>query len=359
MTAPDAKPPTMQDVANAAGVSAMTVSRVLKNNPNVASYTRTRVQNAIAHLRYMPNPLLTALVEQRRRKSDSSRGTVLAYIIDKHYAIGTCGYGYTLFSGARDQARQLGFSLEVFAVGRKPHHERQIDNLLYSRGISGVILAPMPLDISTRCYTFNWERYAAVRLDYGFDGLAFEQVLSDHYHGMRQIMTECVRRQMRKIGLIMGQVFHQRVDHRVQAAYLNGCGKHPIPPLILKAWDNKTFSGWIRRNTPEVVVSSMVFLPQIYAALKHAGLRVPDDVGMISLNTNPEPGGPAFDSKVVSGVDPMARQMGIAAVNRLTAQLFRNERGVPTLASCTTIPTQWVEGDTLSKKPDPAEGKHR
>ena len=91
----------------------------------------------------------------------------------------------------------------------------------------------------------------------------------------------------------------------------------------------------------------MIFIPKIYAALKSTGLRVPVDMGLISLNTSPEPGGAAVDSFVLTGVDPMARQMGIAAVNQLTAQLFRNEGGLPEFPNCTTIPTQWVEGETL------------
>ena len=103
----------------------------------------------------------------------------------------------------------------------------------------------------------------------------------------------------------------------------------------------------LQKNKPEVVVSSILFLPHVHAALKSAGHKVPGDIGLISLSTGPHPGEAGVDAVVVTGVDPMARQMGIAAVNQLTAQLFRNERGLPEFPNCTTIPTQWVEGETL------------
>ena len=52
-----AKPARMSDVAKAAGVSSMTVSRVLNRNPNVTEDTRKRVFAAIQDLRYHRNEL--------------------------------------------------------------------------------------------------------------------------------------------------------------------------------------------------------------------------------------------------------------------------------------------------------------
>ena len=46
---------TINDVANLAGVSIKTVSRVVNNEPNVRKDTRDRVEQAIADLNYRPN----------------------------------------------------------------------------------------------------------------------------------------------------------------------------------------------------------------------------------------------------------------------------------------------------------------
>ncbi len=53
--------PTISDVARAAGVSLMTVSRVINNEANVRPATREKVEAAIAQLNYAPNPAARSL----------------------------------------------------------------------------------------------------------------------------------------------------------------------------------------------------------------------------------------------------------------------------------------------------------
>jgi DNA-binding LacI/PurR family transcriptional regulator len=58
------RPVTMQDIANAAGVSQSTVSRVLNDTPTsvpIAADTRQRVQEVAKRLGYRPNPLARGL----------------------------------------------------------------------------------------------------------------------------------------------------------------------------------------------------------------------------------------------------------------------------------------------------------
>lgn len=59
------RPPGMNDVARAAGVSHQTVSRVLNDHPNVRAETRDRVLEAIANLGYRRNSAARALVTRR------------------------------------------------------------------------------------------------------------------------------------------------------------------------------------------------------------------------------------------------------------------------------------------------------
>src|SRR6266852_8038180 len=62
---------TLRDVARLAGVSTMTVSRVVNNSRDVKSETRARVESAIAQLGFVPNPLGRLLAEKKRRASVS------------------------------------------------------------------------------------------------------------------------------------------------------------------------------------------------------------------------------------------------------------------------------------------------
>jgi len=64
-TGPVSRPPAMNDVARAAGVSHQTVSRVLNGHPSVRPETRDRVMAAIATLGYRRNSAARALVTRR------------------------------------------------------------------------------------------------------------------------------------------------------------------------------------------------------------------------------------------------------------------------------------------------------
>ena len=76
----------MSDVAQLAGVSTMTVSRVLNENPNVTEGMRQRVFAAIEQLHYQPNELARSLREQRSRQI----GIIVPYLFDPFFA--TCAH---------------------------------------------------------------------------------------------------------------------------------------------------------------------------------------------------------------------------------------------------------------------------
>ena len=63
----EAKPPAMTDVARAAGVSAQTVSRVLRDHPYVSEDKRRRVLDAVDRLGYRMNTAAQALSSGRTR----------------------------------------------------------------------------------------------------------------------------------------------------------------------------------------------------------------------------------------------------------------------------------------------------
>jgi predicted NBD/HSP70 family sugar kinase/transcriptional regulator with XRE-family HTH domain len=69
---------TLRDVASLAGVSAMTVSRVVNNSREVKSETRARVESAIAQLGFVPNALGRLLAQKKLCAGPSISGGVSA-----------------------------------------------------------------------------------------------------------------------------------------------------------------------------------------------------------------------------------------------------------------------------------------
>ena len=101
---PPARDAAITDVAQLAGVSHQTVSRVLNEHPNVSPQTRLRVQAAMAELRYRPNNAARALVTGRSK------------------VIGVVAQNTTLFGPAsmltafEQSASDAGFAVAVASV---------------------------------------------------------------------------------------------------------------------------------------------------------------------------------------------------------------------------------------------------
>jgi len=121
---------TIKEVAQAAGVSTQTVSRVLNNRPDVAFETLERVRQIIADTGYTPNMLARSLTQGRS------------------HIIGVVGYGLDYFgpsrvlTGIEQQAADLGYAISLNLI--HDPETRDVDGLLsslFSRQVDGIIWA--------------------------------------------------------------------------------------------------------------------------------------------------------------------------------------------------------------------------
>ncbi|WP_245979557.1 LacI family DNA-binding transcriptional regulator [Gryllotalpicola protaetiae] len=122
--------PSIRDVARAAGVSHMTVSRVLNAHPNVSAATRERVEAVIAELRFRPSRTARALAHGASR------------VIGVVEATGGRYYGpASTIAAIEDAARAEGFSVMIAAIdeGSTGSGAAAVEHLL-DQGAAGLIL---------------------------------------------------------------------------------------------------------------------------------------------------------------------------------------------------------------------------
>ena len=127
--APRGRPPAMTDVADFAGVSHQTVSRVLNDHPSVSPRTRALVLAAVEQLGYRPNTAARALATGRSRTLGvlSMSGTLF-------------GPAATL-SGVQAAAREAQYAVTVVDLAStEPLVLRQSAGLLVRQGVDGIIL---------------------------------------------------------------------------------------------------------------------------------------------------------------------------------------------------------------------------
>jgi LacI family transcriptional regulator len=126
--------PTIADVARAAGVSAMTVSRVINGENNVRPATRDAVNAAIAALDYSPNPAARSL---------AGAGQLRIALL---YSNPSAGFLGEFLVGTLEQAARADVQL-IFEKCEIGDHELEVTRDLIARGVDGVVLPP-PLNES-------------------------------------------------------------------------------------------------------------------------------------------------------------------------------------------------------------------
>jgi DNA-binding LacI/PurR family transcriptional regulator len=122
-------PVTIQDVANAAGVSPSTISRALADSPRVKLETRRRVQQLAQEMGYMPSAIARGLATRRTHKL----GVVVLALADPFVS--------ELVSYIDQVACQHGYSLLLSSCGDDPQRELAAFNLLRQQRVDAVIVA--------------------------------------------------------------------------------------------------------------------------------------------------------------------------------------------------------------------------
>ena len=121
---------TIRDVAQRAGVSTMTVSRVLNNSGYVSAEARTRVETAVAELGYVPNTLGLSL----RFKRTQTLALVVTDITNPFFT--------SMARGVEDVASQRGFSTILCNTDESETKQADYLTILLQKRVDGILLVP-------------------------------------------------------------------------------------------------------------------------------------------------------------------------------------------------------------------------
>lgn len=132
------RPPSMADVAAAAGVSHQTVSRVLNGHASVRPSTRERVLAAIDALGYRPNQAARTLV--------TSRSATIGIVTAATASFGPAGTVLAI----EEAARAAGYFVSLAALGSHETGEtvRVLDQLM-NQGVDGIVVLAPIVEVAT------------------------------------------------------------------------------------------------------------------------------------------------------------------------------------------------------------------
>ena len=121
---------TLRDVAKRAGVSAMTVSRVVNGGAGVDPETQRRVEEAILALDYVPNRLARGLVSHKTK----TIGLIVPDVVNPFFA--------PVVRGAESTARKAGYRVLLCNSEGDLRLEREYIEDLVAHRVEGLLIAP-------------------------------------------------------------------------------------------------------------------------------------------------------------------------------------------------------------------------
>jgi len=120
---------TIYDVAQAAGVSIATVSKVINQTGRISDKTRKHVYQVMEKLKYEPNMVASALT----KKSTYTLGLTLPDLANPFFA--------EIARAVEDRGREYGFSVLICSTDNDPDKEVQYLSLLTQKRVDGIISA--------------------------------------------------------------------------------------------------------------------------------------------------------------------------------------------------------------------------
>jgi len=133
---------TLKQIAQEAGVSIMTVSKVMRDYPDIAPKTKERIRSIANHLGYVPDAAARSL----RTRSTRTIGVVLPNISQTYFP--------RVFVGIEQVAKARGYKLLLSHSNDDPHQEAAEVRELLSRKVDGLIIVPANrLDASYDMFT--------------------------------------------------------------------------------------------------------------------------------------------------------------------------------------------------------------
>ena len=202
----------LRDVAAAAGVSLRTASRVLNDDPRVATSTRERVQDVMRELRYTPDLMARSL----RGGTDATIGLVVESIADPFFA--------ELVAAVESATSELGKSVLVASTHGEAGRESRVVTELLRRRVSGLLVVPTAGDHSWLAGSGS----PLVVVDRPAEGLDTDVVCIDDRRAAFDAVSHLIARGHREVAYI-GDYSQVATSAARLAGYRQALEQHGLP----------------------------------------------------------------------------------------------------------------------------------
>jgi LacI family transcriptional regulator len=305
---------TIQDVAMAAGVSPITVSRVFRNGDNVRPETRQRVLQAASELSYVPNAVARSLRQ--------ARSGLLAFInTDMMNPL-----FYAMARGAEDAAQAAGMTIVLGNSDDDPSLEAKYVRVMAEHRVDGIILIPTPTTTADHIPTLP-AKVPLICLDRRPPDLTASLVCCDTITATRDLCRHLFAMGHERVAIVGGMpevpTWRNRLLGYRQAQ--SEAGRSEADDLVLDGnYRADSGAAAVRElmtlsSPPDAIIAaSAQVLFGVMDELATEGKAVPNDVSVCCVD---DPALPDFVRPTFTYVEQPGYEMGAAAVGLVLAAL--------------------------------------
>ncbi|MFP4547584.1 MAG: LacI family DNA-binding transcriptional regulator [Fidelibacterota bacterium] len=273
---------TIADIARKAGVSKMTVSRVINNTGAVAAQTREKIEKLIRDMNYHPDQIARSLSSKKTR--------TIGIVIPKKEKIFMDNYIAHVLSGVSEVLKDRDYRIMLFPIDVE--NEFEVLNLAQGNLVDGLIL----LKISDRdkyVKHLSESSLPCIRINNRVDDDNVNFIDSENIKGAKLAMEYLYRKGHRKIGFICGKLDETNGMDRFVGykESLDELGLEYNEDWVIQgefdkdmAYDN-TEKILQLENRPTAIFSSDDYMALgVIEKLKENGYRVPGDFAVVGFD---------------------------------------------------------------------------
>jgi DNA-binding LacI/PurR family transcriptional regulator len=311
---------SLNDIARALGVSASTVSRALKDHPDISIATREKIKTFAEKVNYRPNALALSL----KLQTSNTIGIVIPEIVHHFFS--------SIISGIEDIAYNKGYRVMICQSNEDFRREEINVQALLDHRVDGLLVC-----ISKT--TSNFEHLKSVFrsqipmvfLDRVCTEIETDRVTTDDFNGARMITAHLIECGCRRI-LHLGTKPQLLIGQDRQQGYLQALRDHKIPEnpsLIIKCdtpADVATHKSHILSLARKI---DGIFAVNDFTAiaamnlLKEEGYKIPKDIAVAGFGDDPIA---SIVEPPLTTVEQKGYQMGQEAMNILIERLTSTDK---------------------------------
>ncbi|AZG73260.1 LacI family DNA-binding transcriptional regulator [Shewanella livingstonensis] len=278
----EVKKARIQDVAQQAGVSMMTVSRVLNQDPKVSDKTRSKVLAIVAQLQYKPN-------ESARRLASNK-----SYFLGLLYDNPSDAYVSQFLLSALKSCRSNGFHLVVDEADKNIDKTLQsVNELINETKVDGMILLPPVCDQKEIIDCLLAANVPFVRVAPDSQLTISPYICMDDYQAAFDLTETLIKQGHSKIGHIIGDP-NQGVSRLRYQGYLDALRSNKIntPPEYIEQGCFTYQSGMVAAQKMLSLVDkpSAIFAANddmaaaVMSIAQSQGINVPNDLSVVGFD---------------------------------------------------------------------------